>query len=209
MNGSAAKGGNGKIAIETSKGTFHAKYVIGADGAATAVGVAAGLGERPKPADLHIGLEYHVANTGFQDPQIFRLYLGHELAPLGYAWSFPEGDNSLKVGVGIPKSVGVTPKSLMVKFMEKYPQYDTHISLSNGGIIPTAPPLKTAVKGNVVLVGDAAHFCSPLHGGGIGSGWSPGRSPARRWRRATLNSTTSFGRRSSAGCSRVTTSSRW
>jgi len=174
FNGSASKGGNGKISIETSKGTFHAKYVIGADGAATAVGQAVGVGELPKPEDLHIGLEYHVENKGIQDPQIYRLYLGHELAPLGYAWSFPEGDNSLKVGVGIPKSVGVTPKSLMVKFMKRYPQYDTHISLSNGGIIPTAPPLKTAVKGNVVLVGDAAHFCSPLHGGGIWFGMESG-----------------------------------
>jgi len=172
LNG--GKGGNGNISIETSKGTFRAKYVIGADGAATAVGQAAGVGELPKAEDLHIGLEYHVENKGIQDPQIYRLYLGHELAPLGYAWSFPEGDNSLKVGVGIPKSVGVTPKSLMVKFMKRYPQYDTHISLSNGGIIPTAPPLKTAVKGNVVLVGDAAHFCSPLHGGGIWFGMESG-----------------------------------
>lgn len=174
-NGSAAKGGNGKIEISTSKGTYYAKYVVGADGAATAVGNSAGVGERPAPEDLHIGLEYHVENRGIQDPLIYRLYLGHELAPLGYAWSFPEGNNSLKVGVGIPKSLGITPRSLMVKFMKRYPGYDTPISLSNGGIIPTAAPLKTAVKGRVVLVGDAAHFCSPLHGGGIWFGMESGK----------------------------------
>ena len=165
---------DGMMAVSTSKGTFRAKYVVGADGAASNVGNAAGLGERPAPEDLHIGMEYHVENADIQDPQIYRLYLGHEIAPLGYAWSFPEGDNHLKIGVGIPKSLAVTPKSLMQKFIEKYPKYKTHISMSNGGIIPTAPPLKTAVKGNVVLVGDAGHFCSPLHGGGIWFGMHSG-----------------------------------
>lgn len=166
--------GNGKIDVATSKGTFKAKYVVGADGAASLVGQASGVGVLPKAEDLHIGLEYHVENKGIQDPLLYRLYLGHELAPLGYAWSFPEGPNSLKIGVGIPKSLSITPKSLMEKFLKKYPEYDTHISMSNGGIIPTAPPLKTAVKGNVLLVGDAAHFCSPLHGGGIWFGMHSG-----------------------------------
>jgi len=167
--------GNGPIGVETSNGTFKARYVVGADGAASLVGQASGVGELPKAEDLHIGLEYHVENKGIQDPLIYRLYLGHELAPLGYAWSFPEGKDRLKIGVGIPKSLSITPKSLMDKFLKKYPQYNTHIHMYNGGIIPTAPPLKTAVKGNVLLVGDAAHFCSPLHGGGIWFGMQSGQ----------------------------------
>ncbi len=173
-NGKAGHDGKGTIAVSTTKGTFRARNVVGADGAASNVALSAGMGERPKPEDLHLGLEYHVENKGTQDPSVYRIYLGHELAPLGYAWSFPEGNGHLKVGVGIPKSVAITPKSLMAKFLDRYPEYKGHIYMSNGGIIPTAPPLKTAVKGRVMLVGDAAHFCSPLHGGGIWFGMLSG-----------------------------------
>jgi geranylgeranyl reductase family protein len=170
-------GGNGSgpgLTVSTSEGAFRGRYVVGADGAASNVGLSAGVGYRPSPKDLHIGIEYTVENNHTQDPEIFRLYLGHKVAPLGYAWSFPEGMNHLRVGVGIPKSMGMTAKGLLNDFLEKYPQFKTPISKSSGGIIPTAPPLKTAVKGNVLLVGDAAHFCSPLHGGGIWFGMLSG-----------------------------------
>ncbi|MFI5420657.1 MAG: hypothetical protein ACHQ1H_06785, partial [Nitrososphaerales archaeon] len=139
-----------------------------------AVGQAAGLGERPAPEDLHLGIEYTFENRHVQDPEIFRLYLGHDVAPLGYAWSFPEGSQYLRVGLGIPKSLGLRPKVLVDKFLAKYPEFKTSFTKSNGGMIPTAPPLKTAVKGNILLVGDAAHFCSPLHGGGIWFGMHSG-----------------------------------
>ncbi|MDG6906098.1 MAG: NAD(P)/FAD-dependent oxidoreductase [Nitrososphaerota archaeon] len=162
------------ITVSTNRGDFQARYVVGADGAATSVGECVGLGERPAPEDLHVGMEYHLENHNIQNPDFFRLYLGHELAPLGYAWSFPEGKDYLKVGVGIPQSMGVKPKVYMDRFFEKYPQFKTKIVKSNGGIIPTAPPLKTAVKDNILLVGDAAHFCSPLHGGGIWFGMQSG-----------------------------------
>lgn len=162
------------LTVSTSNGDFDAEYVVGADGSASNVGSYVGIGERPKPEDLHIGIEYHVENHDAQDPEIFQLYLGHELAPLGYAWSFPEGPDFLKVGVGIPESVGTKPRVFMERFFAKYPKFKTRIVASNGGMIPTAPPLKRAVKDNVLLVGDAAHFCSPLHGGGIWFGMQSG-----------------------------------
>jgi len=175
-NNSNGKSANaeGGYTISTSKGEFKADYIIGADGTASAVGQAAGLGERPAPEDLHLGMEYTFENNNVQDPEIFSLFLGHEVAPLGYAWSFPEGTKYLRVGLGIPQSLGLRPKVLIDKFLAKYPEFKTSFTKSNGGMIPTAPPLKTAVKGNILLVGDAAHFCSPLHGGGIWFGMHSG-----------------------------------
>jgi digeranylgeranylglycerophospholipid reductase len=166
---------DGALSVETSKGTFKTRYLVGADGTASNVGRATGLGERPAPEDLHIGMEYTIENKQVQDPEVYRLYLGHRVAPLGYAWSFPEGPTRLKVGLGIPQSTSLTVKSMVGKFLDMYPEFKSPISKSNGGIIPTAPPLKTAVKENVLLVGDAAHFCSPLHGGGIWFGMESGR----------------------------------
>ncbi len=170
----AGNSGDGKISLSTSAGTIRTRYLVGADGAGANVGLSVGLGERPRDEDLHVGLEYTVRNNGIQDPEVYRIYLGHKVAPWGYAWSFPEGTEYLKVGLGIPKSLSVNAKSLVGKFLDSYPEFKTPVSKSNGGIIPTAPPLKTAVKGNVLLVGDAAHFCSPLHGGGIWFGMLSG-----------------------------------
>ncbi len=169
------KAEEGGVTVETSRGSYRGRYVVGADGAASNVGRAAGVGGKPAPEDLHIGMEYTVSNNKIQDPEVYRLYLGHEVAPLGYAWSFPEGETRLKVGLGIPQSLSLTAKTLVGKFLDRYPEFKTPITKSNGGIIPTAPPLKTAVKGGVVLVGDAAHFCSPLHGGGIWFGMLSGQ----------------------------------
>lgn len=167
-------GADPEATVETSRGTFKGRYLVGADGAASNVGRVLGVGSRPAPEDLHIGIEYTVSNNKVQDPEVFRLYLGHDVAPQGYAWSFPEGPDRLKVGLGIPQSTGLTAKTLMTHFVERYPEFKGDVTKSNGGIIPTAPPLKSAVKGNVLLVGDAAHFCSPLHGGGIWFGMLSG-----------------------------------
>lgn len=163
------------LVVSTNKGSFAGNYLVGADGTASIVGRTVGMGERPAPEDLHIGIEYTVRNDGIQDPEVYSLYLGHQVAPLGYAWSFPEGSEYLKIGLGIPQSTDLTAKYMMDKFLENNPRFKTAISKRNGGIIPTAPPLKTAVKGNVMLVGDAAHFCSPLHGGGIWFGMLSGQ----------------------------------
>ncbi len=163
------------LSVSTSSGTFRSRYVIGADGAASNVGLSVGLGARPAAEDLHIGLEITVQNNQIQDPEVYRIYFGHNVAPLGYAWSFPEGANRLRVGLGIPKSLSIPAVRMLDRFLSKYPEFDTPVTKSNGGIIPTAPPLKTAVKGNVVLVGDAGHFCSPLHGGGIWFGMLSGQ----------------------------------
>ncbi|MDG6994427.1 MAG: NAD(P)/FAD-dependent oxidoreductase [Nitrososphaerota archaeon] len=163
-----------EITVSTTNGDFKTHYVVGADGTASSVGLASGLGQRPAPEDLHIGMEYTIENDSVQDPEVFRLYLGHDVAPLGYAWSFPEGQHHLRVGLGIPESLGLKPKFLVEAFLDKHPEFKTKITKRNGGIIPTAPPLKTATKKNVMLVGDAAHFCSPLHGGGIWFGMQSG-----------------------------------
>ncbi|MGI0092319.1 MAG: NAD(P)/FAD-dependent oxidoreductase, partial [Nitrososphaerales archaeon] len=92
----AAEKSEGSLTVSTNRGEFRTRYVVGADGAASNVGLSVGLGERPAPEDLHLGIEYHVSNNHIQDPEVFRLYLGHDVAPLGYAWSFPEGPDHLK-----------------------------------------------------------------------------------------------------------------
>lgn len=168
-------GGKKVLGVETSKGRFDGKYLVGADGHGSNLGKAVGLTQKLAPEDCHIGLEYVVANDNPANAKIFRLFFGAEVAPGGYAWSFPEGDDRVRVGVGIPMSVGAPSKKYLDRFRAKNEEFAGKVIRREGGAIPTAKPLRSLVKGNVLVVGDAGRFCSPLHGGGIWFGMWSGR----------------------------------
>ena len=170
-NGDASK----VAGIHTTEGDITAKYIIGADGHGSNLGKAVGLTEPLAPEDCWSGLEYVVENTGHQNQKLFKLWFGHQVAPGGYAWSFPEGEKHLKIGVGIPLSVGKPPKQFLEEFRTLHPEYSGKILRRQGGAIPAAAPVSSLVHGNVMVVGDAGHFCSSLHGGGIWFGMWSGR----------------------------------
>lgn len=154
------------IDLKTPGGWVGGHIIVGADGAASRIGKWAGLTEDLPAEDQHIGYEIVVENKAGQDPRVIRLWFGREVAPLGYAWSFPE-DGRLRVGVGVPTSVGRAPKHFLDRFLETHPEYKGQVFAEEGGIIPTAQPLESAIRGNILLVGDAARVCVPSTGGGI------------------------------------------
>jgi digeranylgeranylglycerophospholipid reductase len=175
LNGHAEKGDGGKTTVSTSRGDFDAEYVVGADGFASNVGRAAGLSAKLKDEDTHIGLEYRVPNDNVQDPEVYRIYWGQRVAPRGYAWSFPDGPDRLRIGLGVPISVNLRPKDLLARFIQGHSEFSGGVLASEGGVIPTGPPLKSAVRGSVLLVGDAGRFCNALLGAGITTGMVSGQ----------------------------------
>ncbi len=88
----------------------------------------------------------------------------------GYAWVFPK-QSSANVGVGVKVSLerGIIIKEVYNYFVENLIK-DNKILPSPlktiTGIIPVAGPAKT-VKGNILLVGDAAGQTHPITGAGI------------------------------------------
>jgi digeranylgeranylglycerophospholipid reductase len=163
-----------RLLVNTSRGQFTARYVIGADGFASNVGRQIGLLSKLRDDDACVGIEYRVKNEGAQDPELVRIYWGRKVAPLGYGWSFPDGPERLRVGLGIPVSTNLRPIDLMNRFMNDHREYQTGILAKEGGVIPTGPPLKTATMGNVLLVGDAGRFCDSLLEAGIDHGMISG-----------------------------------
>ncbi|MDD2665447.1 MAG: NAD(P)/FAD-dependent oxidoreductase [Methanocellales archaeon] len=144
---------------------IHADVVIGADGVESKVGRWAGINTTLKPKDIETCAQFLMTDVDI-DPCYCEFYIGNQIAPGGYAWVFPKGNNEANVGLGISGSRSeVRPIEHLKRFVEKkYPEGQI-IEMIMGGV-PVTVPTKTTTNG-LMLVGDAARMSDPLTGGGI------------------------------------------
>lgn len=178
---------------------FNARIVIGADGPLSRVGRA--IGQRnPRyvaAAQVEVVLDGPIECT--------RVYFDPEYTG-GYGWVFPKGATA-NVGVGIevalrgrkvsgPAGSGLhagtaggppssSPRRLLHRFMQKLGIDDRSVVSRTGGLIPVGGPLR-AVKGHVLLAGDAAGHAHPLTGAGILHAVIAGEAAGRAAARAIL-----------------------
>ncbi len=131
---------------------------------------------------LATGLEYYMKNVEFERKRRMDFYLGSSYAPGGYAWIFPSGTDTAKVGLGIfvhPKTK-VDLIELLRKFSKtniqtaKATETDVHggTILANGGI-------SNHVMNGFVVIGDAAGQVNPIAGEGIRHALYSGRFAAK------------------------------
>ena len=87
------------------------------------------------------------------------------MAPGGYAWMFPKSSGA-NIGLGIQRSFskGKTMNQYADDFID---QYDGDITFRGAGSLPMSGTIKTFVKDNYMLVGDAAGMVLPSNGAGI------------------------------------------
>jgi len=87
------------------------------------------------------------------------------VAPGGYAWVFPKKEGS-NIGVGIQRrlSRGRSLNQFAEDFISRYEGRET---FKGAGSLPMSGTIKTFVKGNYVIVGDAAGMVLPSNGAGI------------------------------------------
>jgi digeranylgeranylglycerophospholipid reductase len=103
-------------------------------------------------------------------------YTGKNVAPGGYAWAFPKGDNLINAGVGIVPKSGLIAKEYLDGFIDRYFPKAGIIGYT-GGVVP-CKRMKTPVLGRVLFTGDAAGLADPLSGGGIANAFTSGRLAA-------------------------------
>jgi digeranylgeranylglycerophospholipid reductase len=95
-------------------------------------------------------------------------------APGAYAWVIPAGDGMSHVGLGVdPRRRDVDIKANMQAFADKV---GAKLGPMTGGFVPSAGPIKRTVKGNTILVGDAAGHVMASNGGGVPIGLAAGRA---------------------------------
>jgi len=146
--------------------SVDAKIVIGADGVESRIGKLVGIDTTLKLSEIESCVQYLMAGIEF-DPEYCYFWLGNEIAPGGYIWLFPKGDDAANVGIGIlPSLTKKGPKEYLDDFISKHISDGEIVEVVAGGV-PVKGPIETAVADNVMLVGDAARHADPITGGGI------------------------------------------
>lgn len=168
--GVRARGVDGDFEVE-------AKVVIAADGVGSRVARWAGMNTAIKLDDFESGVQFQMVGVDFESPSMLEFYLSSRIAPGGYAWVFPKGEHMANVGLGV---LGSRAERRAIDYLRDFVARMPGLAKGkvveiNAGGIPVGGPLKQTVKGNVVLVGDAARQVNALTGGGIDSAMRAGQ----------------------------------
>jgi digeranylgeranylglycerophospholipid reductase len=153
---------------------IEAPLIIGADGVESKVGRWAGIDTSLKPKDIETCAQFLLQDEKIDD-EYCEFYLGNEIAPGGYVWSFPKGNKLANVGIGVlgSKANSGTPIKLLREFVKKNFPEGKVLEMMVGGV-PVSGPIETTTADGVILVGDAARQSDPITGGGIINGMRAG-----------------------------------
>ncbi|MDO9045436.1 MAG: NAD(P)/FAD-dependent oxidoreductase [Methanobacteriaceae archaeon] len=154
---------------------IQAKIVIAADGPESRVARWAGLKTAVKPKDMESAAQFEMAGVEMENNNCIEFYFG-SVAPGGYAWIFPKGDDIANVGLGVlTTNTDKTAYDHLLDFVKNCPatQNAQPVELNIGGD-PVGGMPKKLVTDNLMVVGDAAGQVNPLTGGGIISGMTGG-----------------------------------
>jgi digeranylgeranylglycerophospholipid reductase len=156
--------------VKDQKVDIRGKVIIGADGVESRVGKWGGIDTTCHIHDMESCAQVTLSGISV-DEGILDFYFGDEIAPGGYLWVFPKGKDSANVGIGI--SVECAKEKAAVRWLDEFVQKrfpNAAILTRIAGGVPCARTCDEIVKGNVMIVGDAAHQVNPVSGGGIISG---------------------------------------
>ena len=157
------------------KEQIKAKIVIAADGPESRIARFGGLKQMTKPKMMESGIQYEMCNVKFDKEAVIEFYFG-SVAPGGYAWIFPKGDDIANVGLAVlPHKAEKPAIEYLDDFIAKCPatQNAQAVEMNVGGD-PVGGMPKEIVADNLIVCGDAAGQVNPLTGGGITSGMTGG-----------------------------------
>jgi len=160
--------------------SIQSKVVIAADGIESQIGRWAGIDSTHKPQDIDTCAQYIMANIDIK-PYYCDFYLGQEVAPRGYAWIFPKGENIANVGLGIGGNISDTNGKLAINYLNRFVSRkfpNGSILAQIAGCVPVGGSLEKFVADGIMLVGDAAHHGDPISGGGIANAMISGKIAA-------------------------------
>jgi digeranylgeranylglycerophospholipid reductase len=133
----------------------RARLVIAADGTESQIARWAGLKTVPPMGDFYVGFQYLLGGlSGKIDPAVNEYHLGHKMAPGGYLWVFPKGEDTANVGIVISADNAreVSAQDYLDRFVARLYPKSSILGVVAGGI-PATGALKKMVTDNVM----AAH----------------------------------------------------
>ncbi len=150
--------------VKFEGGKAAGKIIIGADGVFSKTALLLGL-KWQKPA---LCAQYYLRNIKPLS-QTAEIFFNFDYAPGGYAWIYPTGKDSAKVGVGVVESPK-SPREYLDAFIREShvaARLDGQITEYITGALPAGGLRKKLVFDNVLLVGDSAGMADPITGAGI------------------------------------------
>lgn len=155
-----ARDGKAKIIASGKEKFLEFDYIVGADGAESRVANSFNF-ERP---EIYVGLQFLMDFEAIDDRMV-ELYFGCKYSNGFFAYSIPIDDSTARIGV-VSKD---NPRYYLNNLLKKHPSVSERAGRSifeiNMGAIPLS--LINFVKGNALLIGDAAGMVKPYTGGGI------------------------------------------
>lgn len=148
----------------------RAKIIIGADGVNSRVAKLSGLAN--EPLVKAIGFGYHFTKVTDIDSGKVEGFLGQNIAPGEYAYIVPYKNEATIVTTLRPHMMrnGMKIKDYYKNFIklpivQKKLKFAKKLNVVSGTV--SVKPLRSIVKDNIILVGDAARLTEPLLGFGI------------------------------------------
>jgi len=161
---------------------IQSPIIIGCDGVGSRVAKWAGLGNNMSPRDSIVGVQFEMARVEAES-DVVEMYFGANVAPGGYAWIIPKGDDVANVGLGVRTAFsekGVSVKEYLQRFIRfnkvasKKVLNATTVAFRKG-VIPVGGPIARTFNENVIVAGDAGGFTMAANGGGMPPGLVTGK----------------------------------
>lgn len=169
IRGAAREGGQISLSGTTtgsgSSVRLRGRVVVDASGFHGVVAGALGLAERWRR--FGAGAEYELRAERV-DPETWWLMVGSGYSPAGYAWIFPTGEDTVRVGVGVAKpECTADPKEILDGLLAggTGPVGDlgkTEVIEYHYGLIPNAGIDRVSAHDGLLLAGDSAGQANPL-----------------------------------------------
>lgn len=148
-------------------GDMHVDCAIAIDASGFGSVIAKSMGLVDRWGRFGAGAEYEVRVQTI-NPQTWWLMVGSIYSPAGYAWIFPTGEDTARIGVGVAKpECKDHPKDILDSIIRERrgPVADLgriDIDEYHYGLIPNDGIGRRTAYDNVLLVGDAAGQANPL-----------------------------------------------
>jgi geranylgeranyl reductase family protein len=150
------------IRIKTSVASYHARYVIAADGVLSPVFRYSGLKDQRTKIPA---VEAEITLKASSHPLYEKVLFDVTAIPHGYGWVFPKGEH-LSIGVAAMPSSKASINNAYKKFLETLEISEIAEVRKYGFQIPLFPHRQLS-QGNILFTGDAAGLADPLVAEGI------------------------------------------
>lgn len=160
------------VKATSRRSTFdvNAKITIDASGFSSVIAKKVGLHSGFKR--FGVGAEYDLYAPECDQDEIL-LIVGNRIAPSGYGWVFPYGNNRVRVGVGLiyPDSKE-NPNKYLDKLIHEIPgifeRFEGAAQIEyHRGVVPSEQLIKKCISNGLIVVGDSAGLINSLVGEGI------------------------------------------